>query len=56
MSLEALVRMKLTSFSDKDRMHVRDLLDVGLIDGTWCGRYPKDLAARLQQLIDTPED
>jgi hypothetical protein len=56
MNLEALVRMKLTSFRDKDRMHLRDLLDVELIDGTWRERYPQDLAARLQQLIDTPED
>src|SRR2546422_991731 len=31
-TLEALVRMKLTSFRDKDRMHLRDLIDVGLVD------------------------
>jgi hypothetical protein len=54
LSLEALVRMKLTSFRDKDRTHLRDLLDVGLIDGTWCKRYPPALAGRLQELIDTP--
>jgi hypothetical protein len=53
--LEALVRMKLTSFRDKDRMHLRDLLAVGLIDATWTGRFPPELAGRLQQLIDTPE-
>src|SRR5262245_29807092 len=35
LGLEALVRMKLTSFRDKDRTHLRDLLDVGLIDATW---------------------
>jgi len=34
LSLEALVRMKLTSYRDKDRMHLRDMLDVGLIDHT----------------------
>jgi Uncharacterised nucleotidyltransferase len=28
LQLEALVRMKLTSFRDKDRMHLRDMLDV----------------------------
>jgi hypothetical protein len=55
LSLESLVRMKLTSFRDKDRMHVRDLLEVGLIDATWCSRFPADLAARLQELIDHPE-
>jgi hypothetical protein len=52
--LEALVRMKLTSFRDKDRTHLRDMLDVGLIDATWCLKLPPELAARLQQLVDTP--
>ena len=54
-SLESLVRMKLTSFRDKDRTHLRDMLDVGLIDATWQARFPAELSARLQQLIDTPE-
>jgi hypothetical protein len=53
--LEALVRMKLTSFRDKDRTHLRDLLDVRLIDGSWRGRLSDELAARLQLLLDTPE-
>jgi hypothetical protein len=55
LSLDALVRMKLTSFRRKDQVHVEDLLGVGLIDSSWCGRLPPELAARLQQLIDTPE-
>jgi hypothetical protein len=54
LSLEALVRIKLTAFRDKDRTHLRDLLDVGLIDGSWSPRFPAELAARLQSLIDTP--
>jgi hypothetical protein len=54
LDLESLVRMKLTSFRDKDRTHLRDLIDVDLIDASWCGRLPKELAARLQQLLDTP--
>lgn len=54
-ALESLVRMKLTSFRDKDRMHVRDLLDVGLIDESWLVKLPADLAARLKELIDTPD-
>jgi hypothetical protein len=53
--LDALVRMKLTSFRDKDRTHLRDMLDVGLIDGSWVARLPSELAARLQDLIDHPE-
>jgi hypothetical protein len=55
LGLEALVRMKLTSFRDKDRTHLRDLLDVGLLDATWCTRFPPELGERLQQLVDNPE-
>lgn len=55
LGLEPLVRMKLTSFRDKDRMHLRDLLGVGLIDTTWRERLPQELADRLQQILDTPE-
>lgn len=55
LSLESLVRMKLTSFRDKDRTHVRDLLEVGLIDATWPSRFPPELAARLQDILDHPE-
>jgi len=54
-SLEALVRMKLTEFRNKDCMHLRDLLEIGLIDASWTARFPPTLSARLQQLIDTPE-
>jgi len=54
-ALETLVRMKLTSYRDKDKTHLRDMLEVGLIDPTWTARLPTDLAARLQLLIDTPQ-
>ncbi len=54
-TLDALVRMKLTSFRLKDQVHLLDLLEVGLIDGTWCSRFPAELSARLQQLIETRE-
>lgn len=53
--LEPLVRMKLTSFRDKDRTHLRDMLEIGLIDSSWVARFSPELAARLQLLIDTPE-
>ncbi len=53
--LEPLVRMKLTSFRDKDRVHLRDLLDVGLVDASWCERFPGPLATRLQEILNTPE-
>jgi hypothetical protein len=53
--LEPLVRMKLTSFRDKDRTHLRDMIGVGLIDPAWVQRFPPELAARLQHIFDTPE-
>jgi hypothetical protein len=55
LSLDALVRMKLTSFRRKDQVHLQDMIDVGLIDPTWIPRLPTALAAKLQHLIDTPE-
>ncbi len=54
LSLEALVQIKLTAFRIKDKMHLIDLLDVGLIDQTWTARYPPELAERLQALLDDP--
>jgi hypothetical protein len=54
--LDALIRMKLTSFRDKDKTHLRDMLDVGLINDLAKAHLPDVLAARLQSLIDTPEE
>lgn len=54
LKLDALVRMKLTSYRDKDRTHLRDLIDVGLIDATWPARFDAELGQRLQHLLDTP--
>ena len=54
-SLVGLIRMKLNVFRDKDRMHLRDMLDIGLIDATWISELPPELAPRLQELIDHPE-
>ena len=54
LSLDALVKIKLNANRDKDRTHVRDMLDAGLIDATWVAKLPAELAARLQHLIDTP--
>lgn len=55
LSLEALVRMKLLSDRDKDRTHLRDLVGVGLINASWTSRFPPELAARLQHVLDTPD-
>ncbi len=54
-SLEALVVMKLNSYRRKDQVHLQDLLDIGLIDQSWCSRLCPQHAERLQQLIDTPD-
>ena len=53
-SLQSLVQIKLTDFRDKDRTHLRDMLDVGLIDETWPERFLPELGSKLQGLIDTP--
>jgi hypothetical protein len=54
-SLEALVQMKLAAFRDKDRTHLRDLIDVGLVDRAILGKLSPELRARMQLLFDTPE-
>lgn len=55
LTLEAVVRMKLTSYRDTDKTHVRDMIAVGLVDATWPACYPPALADRLQHLLDTPD-
>ena len=55
LDLVPLVLTKLTSFRDKDRTHLRDLIEVGLVDPTWPGRFPPDLAIRLQELLDNSD-
>lgn len=52
--LPALVRMKLAAFRDKDRVHLRDLLEVGLIDETWMTMLPAPLAERLRVILENP--
>jgi len=53
--LESLVKMKLNSYRLKDRVHLIDMLDVGLIDEGWVKRLPAELGKRLQKLIDDPD-
>lgn len=53
-TLEALVQIKLTAYRDKDRVHLRDMIEVGLIDEKWASRYPPALGERLQALLDDP--
>jgi hypothetical protein len=53
-SLESLVRMKLSSFRDNDRMHLLDLLEVGLVDKDWMAALPPSLAQRFRLILDNP--
>jgi len=55
-SLDALVRMKLSAWRDKDRVHLRDLASVGLLDGTWLTRLPGILSERLSEILATADD
>ncbi len=55
LSLPALIRMKLTSYRLKDRVHLLDFIDVGLIDQSTVATIPPELAPRLQELIDNPD-
>jgi hypothetical protein len=54
-SLDALIRMKLTSYRRKDQVHLLDLIGVGLIDPSTVGRLPAELGVRLQELLDHPD-
>jgi hypothetical protein len=53
--LVALVRMKLNSYRLKDRVHLLDMIEVGLIDAGWPERFPAVLQERLQGLIENPQ-
>ena len=55
LSLTALVQVKLAVHRDKDRTHLRDFIDVGLVDDTWPATLPPLLGQRLQDILDTPE-
>ncbi len=50
-SLPALVRMKLLSNRDQDRLHLRDLIDVELVGRVFLNDLPPQLAERLDALL-----
>jgi hypothetical protein len=56
LDLPALVRMKLTSYRDIDRVHIADLLSVGLIDEAVRSRLPADLGERLAKIEELSEE
>ena len=51
-SIAGLVEMKLLANREQDRLHLRDLIDVGLVDRGMLSRLPGELAARLTTLLD----
>ncbi len=53
--LEALVRMKLTSFRRKDQVHILDMISIGLVDESWPAKFSPELQVRLQELLDDPD-
>ena len=55
LNLDALVRMKLTSFRRQDQVHLLDLIDVGLVGERDLAGLPPALAARLRELFESPD-
>lgn len=54
--LESLILMKLMSNRRKDQVHIEDLINVGLIGASWLPKLPPELAARLKDILDNPDD
>ena len=54
-SFEGLLRMKFNSYRLKDRVHLLDMIEVGLLDQSWLTRLIPEHAAKLQELLDNPE-
>lgn len=50
-SLAGLVRMKLMSWRDQDRVHLRDLIEVGLVPRELLSTLPPELSERLDALL-----
>ena len=55
LALSALVRMKLTSFRWRDRVHLLDLIEVGLVGDRDLKGLPPRLSARLRECLENPE-
>ena len=47
--------MKLTSYRDKDRVHLRDMISIGMIDESWLDRLSPELRLRLEELLNDPD-
>src|SRR5262249_54572287 len=49
--LRGLLCMKLMSYRDQDRLHIRDMIDVGLVNRNSLQSLPAELATRLEELL-----
>jgi hypothetical protein len=54
-SFEGLLQMKFNSFRLKDRVHLLDMIEVGLLDATWLPKLIPEHAVKLQELLDNPD-
>lgn len=52
--LDTLVRMKLNAYRTVDRVHLQDMISLGMIDETWLDRFPPILSARRSQWLRLP--
>ena len=52
---DRLVRMKLNSYRLKDRVHLLDMIQLGIIDESWLSKFPEPLAERLKSLLENPD-
>lgn len=50
-SLAGLVAMKVMSGRDQDRLHLRDMIEVGLVGRELAAELPPELARRLEELL-----
>jgi hypothetical protein len=55
LDLRELLILKLMAFRDIDRVHIRDLIHVGLIDDAMIARIPPDLRPRLEEILANPD-
>lgn len=53
--LRELLILKLIAFRDIDRVHIRDMLQVGLIDDALAGQIPPELRPRLEEIRANPD-
>ncbi len=55
LELRELLILKLIAFRDVDRVHIRDLIGVGLIDDALAERIPAELRPRLEEIRANPD-